>query len=129
MNENYKYEVLEKSEQPGETKIKKSGLTAEFTLNDIARDIQLLEKKKVELNAQIGVEDAKMRNIDRTNPEIGQMDTNMRQVIYLYERSYAFSKVGKEKVEEIDKLLDEYKTELMDITVQTGLVLTASDEQ
>ena len=125
--EECKYEVIEPAENPGDTKIKKSGLTAEFTMNDIDRDRQLLEKKKTELDAQIGIEEAKMQNIDRTNPEVGQMSAEMRQVIYIYERAYAFCKVGKEKVGEINNMLETYKHELLDIALQTGL-LTTNDE-
>jgi hypothetical protein len=128
----YKYEAIgdfEDGKQPGDVKIRKSGLTAEFTMNDIDRDIQLLEKKKTELDAQIKIEDAKMQNIDRTNPEVGQMSPEMRQVVYLYERAYAFCKVGKEKVEEIDKMIADYKHELMDIALQTGILTTKTDEQ
>lgn len=126
--ENIKYEIIEKADQPGASKILKTGLTAEFTLDDIDRDIHYLEKKKLELTSQIAIEEAKMKNIDGTNPEIGAMDEHMRQVIYLYERSFAFSKVGKEKVEEIDKQLEDYKAELMAIVLQTGLVLTEKHE-
>jgi hypothetical protein len=128
----YKYEAIEDFEdgkQTGDVKIRKSGLTAEFTMNDIDRDIQLLEKKKLELDSQIKIEDAKMQNIDRTNPEVGQMSPEMRQVVYIYERAYAFCKVGKEKVEEIDKMIADYKHELMDIALQTGILTTKTDEQ
>jgi hypothetical protein len=127
--ENITYEVIEKTEDPGESKILKSGLTAEFTLNDITRDVQYLQKKKEELESQIGVEAARMTNIDGTNPEIGQMDERMRQVIYLYERAFAFCKVGKEKVAEIDAQMKSYREELMQIVMQTGLAITKPENE
>jgi hypothetical protein len=125
--ENYKYELIEGQEEglnAGDVKIRKTGLTAEFTLNDIDRDRQYLEKKKEEILGKMQIEDAKMQNIDRTNPEIGQMDEHVRQVIYIYQQAFAVCKVGKEKVAEIDKTLEELKHEMMDISIQTGILTT-----
>jgi hypothetical protein len=127
--ETYTYTVIEEAENAGDAKIKKTGLTAEFTLNDIDRDMKYLQRKKEELEGQMRIEDAKMKNIDDTNPEVGAMSEEMRQVIYIYQKAFSFCKVGKEKVEEIDNQIKEYRQELMAIVVQTGLGLSNDGEE
>lgn len=123
------YRVVEEKSDVGESIIQKTGMVAEFTMNDIDRDLQLLRKKKEELESQKAVEDARMVNIDRTNPEVGQMDEKTRQVVYIYERAYAFSKVATEKIAEIDTAIKSYKDEMLAIALETGIGVQVAKDQ
>lgn len=120
----YIYEVIEKAENPAETKVKKSGITAEFTLREVQADIASLQKLRLEIDAKARIESAKMQNIERDMPEIADMDENQRKIIYIYQQAASTYKMASEKVAEIDKQLEEYEAELNNITQQTGLVLT-----
>lgn len=119
--ENVDYKVLEAKENPAETIIEKSGMTSQFTLGEIAVDLNLLQKKHDELESQMRIEEARMINIDRTNPEIGAMSEEMRQVIFIYAKAFAFVKVAKEKLNEIDAQVKEYNEEMEVIQSRLGL--------
>lgn len=123
------YEIVEEKENPAETLIRKHGMVSEFTLGEINVDLSLLAKKKNELESQIAVEAARMTNIDRTNPEIGQMEEAMRQVVFIYERAFAFVKIAKQKVAEIDAQAKEYREEVVRIAMETGLNLKSPEEK
>lgn len=118
------YRVVDEKENPAESVIQKTGMVAEFTLGDINRDLMLLAKKKDELESQIAVEDARCKNIDRTNPEIGEMSEEMRQIIFIYERAFAFVKIARQKVEEIKAQEKSYREEVIKIQMETGMDLT-----
>lgn len=117
------YEILEKKENPNETVIRKTGMVADFTMGEIAVDMELLQRKRLELEGQLKVEAARLVNIDNTNPEIGAMSEEMRQVIYIYAKSFAFVKVAKDKMAEIDEQIKEYRQEAIKIALETGLSL------
>jgi len=70
-----------------------------------------------------------MENIKRTNPEIAEMDENMRKCIYIYQTAFSFSKVANEKIAEMDALLKEYREEFMQIMIQTGLGRTTPADE
>lgn len=122
------YRVVEEKPDPGDSVIQKTGLTAEFTLNDMDRDMKYLAKKKDELEAQIAVEAARMTNIERDRPALAEMSEEERQIIYIYTKSASFVKVGKEKIAEIDTQMKEYKDEMINIVMQTGVVAPHLDE-
>ena len=120
--ENLTYRILEENvENIGASVVEKVGMVVTFTVDDIDRDLVALRKKREELEGQMKIESARMVNIDRTNPEIGQMSEEMRQVVYIYERAYAFCKVGGEKIAEIVAQEKEYRDEVTNIIMQTGI--------
>lgn len=127
-NEDIHYRIIKEASKPENVLIQKTGMVSEFTIGDILRDQQLLQKKKEELEAQIAIEEARMQNIDRSNPKIGKMSEEMRQVVFIYERAFAFSKVGRQKVEEIKNQLKEYREETLRIALETGLGVRADNE-
>jgi len=124
MNKNFKYEVITKSEEKEQDwVIQKSGLTAEFTLNDIKRDIEILKKMKIEMDAKVGIEAAILENISVNYPDAPKMEEKLRVAVFLYQKSFATKKMCEEKVAEIDKQLKEYAEETQEILNQTNLSL------
>lgn len=117
------YTIKTSAENPADSVILKTGGEVEFTMNNIDADIAYLEKTKKELTAQMGLEDAKMKNVLRTHPHIEQVSEEDRVATYLYQQSFAFTKVAKSKLELIEKQLKEYADEKVEIIKQTGLVI------
>lgn len=117
-----KYKIKKKADDINESVISKSGVIVDFTINDIHRDVAYLEKNKKELEAQIRLEEAKMKNIIGTHPHIEKVSEEDRVATYLYHQSFAFSKVGKKKLEEIESQLEDYKDELEEIKKQIEVI-------
>jgi hypothetical protein len=122
------YTVKTKAENPSESVILKTGGEVEFTMNNIEADIAYLEKTKKELTAQMSLEDAKMKNVLRTHPHIEQVSEEDRVATYLYQQSFAFTKVAKSKLEQIENQLKEYADEKVEIIKQTGLVIEPANQ-
>ncbi len=123
------YRIKTKAEDVGECVIEKAGVLVEFTLNYLDRDMQLLKRKKEELEGMQKIERAKMANINRTNPEIGEMSEALRQVVFIYTQAFSSDKVITEKVAEIDAQIKAYRDELMVIVMQTGIVIPANENE
>ena len=119
-----KYKVITKAEEKEQDwVIRKEGLTADFTLNDIKRDIEQLKKMKTEMEAKSGIEDAILKNVATNYPEVPKMKEKLRVAVFLYQKSFATKKMCDDKVAEIDKQLEEYANETQEILNQTGLPL------
>src|ERR1035437_3297485 len=117
------YKVKETAIDAKDSLIEKTGGTVEFTINNIDSDVIYLEKSKKELVAQSALEEAKKSNVLRTHPHIEQMSEEDRVACYLYQQSYAFTKVAVGKIAEIEKQLADYAEEKAEILKQTGIVL------
>lgn len=124
MSIEYKIKEGSDSENKKDITIVKSGVSVEFTLGNIDADIEFLTKKRKELVAQMGLEEAKKSNVTRTHPHIAAMSEEDRVACYLYQQSFAFCKVATGKLEEIDKQLKDYADEKVEILKQTGIVLS-----
>lgn len=118
MEEEIKYEILNRSVNPEDTIIKKSGTTVEFSMGQIKASEDQLEKIKRELQGQIDVEGAKMVNIETHHPFVLKMSEQDMFTAHMYQGAKAIVLVGKQKIEEIDKALNDYKAEKEEIRKQ-----------
>lgn len=127
--ENIKYTVVKEEENVGDSLIRKTGEFSEFTLNDIARDLELYRRQEEDLDGKVKVDEALMTNILRDKPEIADMSEELRQVLYVYTRAFSSVKETKKMLEanrEQSRLL---RSELMKIAMKTGLGMQMAKEQ
>lgn len=126
MNQNqevFAYKIKQKNKNPYDSLIIKTGLTAEFTINDIRNEIDALNKRKIEIEAKKGISDATIKNIkehDKTGV-INKISEKERIAIFLYEKAMIEIKAADELVKEINNQLDSYGAEIEDICKQTKL--------
>src|SRR3990172_13163406 len=113
-----KYKILTPNENPAEVVFKKTSFAIDITLGDLEYNIRVNTKRKQELEAQTKIEEATLKNVLNTNPEVEQMDEKQRIACYIYERSKAMVKVGKEKIELFDREIEDNKKEMAEITKQ-----------
>ena len=104
-----------------EDTIIKTGDVVEFNINDIDTDMAYLEKNKKEIVAQIGVQKATKENVAGTHPHIADMSNEDLTAAYLYRQATGYITVAEEKLAEINKQLEDYAAEKVEITKQTGL--------
>lgn len=116
-----KYTIKETALDQNDSLIVKTGGEVEFSMRNINNDVVYLEKSRKELVAQIGLEEAKKVNVLGTHPHIEQMSEEDRVACYLYQQAFAFCKVAKGKLEEIEKQLKDYADEKAEIIKQTNL--------
>ena len=122
------YKVVVKKDNPAECVIQKTGMIAEFTLGDINADIELLKKKREEVEGIMKISEARLINIDNTNPEIGEMSEELRQVIFIYAKDFSTAKVAKEKIAEIDAAIKSYRQEALTIAMETGISVKVAED-
>lgn len=119
--ETIKYSVLEPKEDKSKTVILKEGITATFTIQDIADNHKYLLGKKKELEAETRVNEAGKQNILNTHPKVAKMDEKMLIACAAY---YQFkNKVNDnlDTLKKIDEQLNIDKEELIEIAKQVGL--------
>lgn len=120
----YKYTKITDEKEPSQSKILKEGITAEFTMGDISRDVAYLTKQKNQLKAMIKVEAGIMTNIERDMPAIKVLSDEILQLHFIYQKAKSTVKVGTEKVTEIEDQIADYIYEIDQIQTQTGIAPT-----
>ena len=118
-----KYKIKEKSDNPAEVVFSRIGAVTEVSLGDLDYNIKVNLKRKQELEAQLRIEEATLKNVLQSNPEVEKMDEKQRIAVYIYERSRAMVKVAKEKIEQFEKAIEGDKKEMAEITKQSGIIL------
>ena len=124
-----KYEVVKQEENVGDSVIRKTGMFTEFTLNDIAKDLELYRRQAEDLEGKIKIEEAMMENITRDRPDIAEMSEELRQVIFLYTRSFSVAKESRKVLEGNRAEAKLLRQELMKIAMETGLGMQLAQEQ
>lgn len=117
------YKIKKKSNNPAEVLFEKSGFTQELTLGDLDYNISYNQKSRKEVEAQVNLEKAKIKNVLETNPEVEKMSKKHRIAAYIYERSNSIIEVGEQKLKQLDEAIQADKREMADISKQTGIVL------
>jgi len=118
----YKYEVIKKAKNNQEATIKKSGVTVEFTMAQVADHYKNLGKVKKELEAKISYEQAKLLNIIEHNPIVSQItDEKERLAIFMAVECEALIKKAQDDLDSYVKAIQEYSSELFEIEKQTGI--------
>ncbi len=115
------YKIFKKHKDSKEVIIEKSGITAQFTLNDIERHEAYLAKTLKELEGQLSIEDAKAQNIATNNTFLLKLSEKDLHAAKMYFESMAFISTAKPKIREIKDQIKSYKKEKEEIIKQTKL--------
>ena len=117
------YKIKESKDNKLETVFEKSDFTIELTMGDYKKAKDGYDNKVKELEAQKGLEEAKMNNVKRNHPEVLEVDEQKRVAITVYTSA-------EMKVKEFNKVLDkmaghykEMEAEMKDIEKQIGLTI------
>ena len=127
----YKYQIKEKASNPEDSVILKTGIEevkAEFSFNDINKDITTLNKKKLELEGKIKVETAKIQNVKDYHPETEKMDEKARIAASIYQISTEEVRIAEKYLEAIKERLDLYAKEMEEISRQTGIEIQCPEK-
>ena len=117
------YKVTENPEvtELMDKEIVKTGGEVKFTLRQIENDKIYLNKKKTEIEAECRIREATKSNITRTHPHIEKMTEEDLTAAYLYREATGFLSESAKNLKNIQKGLDEYAEDIIEIEKQTGL--------
>lgn len=120
----FNYQIKESKDNSDDSIIRKVGIQevfAEFSINDIKRDIQSLNKNKKEQEAKRDFEQAKIENVKARYEHIAKMDEKDRIAASIFQISTESVRVCDKYISAIEEQLDKYAKEIEEITKQTGL--------
>lgn len=124
MKSKINYSVIKlNKKQPLLSRIKMTGIENEISLVEVQGAINHNEKEIREMEANMKIHEAKLKNVDEHHPEVKDIPEITRQACYLYTESFAFLKVAKEKLKELKKANKEMEEQVKEIEKQTGLCL------
>ena len=98
--------------------IEKTGITHEFTIQDILEEEEKYEKMVKEIEANMEVKGAIKTNVTGNNPWITKMEEEKIHACHMYWEAHAYVKGGETKVNEIKRALKASKKERKDIKTQ-----------
>ena len=115
------YTLKEKAKDPNAAVITKSGISVDFTPQEMRNEQAQCEKFLAELNAKLDLEKAKMSNIAEHHPFVKEMSAQDLFTAHMYQEAKAFVDVIPSKVEEVTAQLEESRAELALISAMLGL--------
>lgn len=116
-----KYKMKKNNKVAKDVVLEVSGITHLVSLREIETDVKYLEKARKEIDGMLGVEKAKMKNIENNHPWVKKLSEIELLTAFLYYESMAVDKEAIPKLKEINRQLKVYKKEIKDIANQTGL--------
>lgn len=132
----FAYELVEKNENPYESKIKKSGITIEFTYRQFLSEQRQLERDLKELRSNKAIADAIVQNIETHHEFVKTFTDEQLSVLNQYYISKNRSKELTEPLAETQEAFDlnkkelELLSELFDIPeIEPEIKETKKDEQ
>jgi len=115
------YKIKDSKKNPLETVFKKSNFEVELTLGEFKQAKEGYEKKVKEIESQIGLEKAKMVNVEKNHPHVLKMEKEPRVAVMVYT-------TAEMKVNEMETLLADmaknyklFEEEMEEIKKQIGL--------
>lgn len=120
---NFTYKIVEEKPDPMDSVIEKSGLTAKFTLREIAANRKQLDRLHKELKGQKMIADAKIVNIETNHPWTKELDAEKRFTVHMLEEAYSMTRVCEAKIKEIEEALEEDQASERDIQDQIGIAI------
>jgi len=126
LKEEFKYSIKEEKPLAEDSLILKEGYfksSAQFTINDIKKDITALNKKKDELEAKNKISEALAINISNHNEFVEKMPEKDRIAVFLYEKAKTEVKATNEYIDAINKQLDAYAKEVAEIVKQLNITI------
>lgn len=100
------YKIKETNEDPRYSVIEKSGLTSEYTLADIEKNLEHVRKVKMELDAKLRIEKAKCTNIETHHPFVLDLTDEQLSTVAMYAESKEFTQQIPARLEEVEKVLE-----------------------
>lgn len=123
------YKLKEKAEDPNASVITKSGISVDFTPQDMRNEQAQLEKFITEITAKFDLEKAKMSNIEEHHPFVKEMSAQDLFTAHMYQESKNFVDVIPPKLEELETQLTESRAELKLVSAMLDLDLDISQEK
>ena len=120
------YKLVEKNTDPLKAVIEKSGITVEFTLEDMLDEQKQLRKVLDEYKAQRSFESAKMENIEHFHPFVLDFDDNQRNTIAMYNEAKLRKEAADVRIAEYSKQLQESEKEMALISEKLKLRTSAT---
>lgn len=102
MGKKITYSVKEKKEDYRDTIIEKHGDVVEFTLREVNKHKESVEKKIKELEAQVGLHAAQMINVKKHHPFVEDFDAKQLHTLEVYITALR-------EVQKWEPLIEEYK--------------------
>ena len=88
MDKIYTYEVSKTHKKdPSLSIVRKSGITAEFTLQQLISERLTMDKRVKELEGQKKINDAIVKNIEQHHPEVMKMSEEARHYAAIYNKA------------------------------------------
>lgn len=100
-----------------------TGIESELTLIDVQNAINHNEKEIMEMETNMKIHEAKLKNIEEHHEEVKTIPEIIRNACYLYTESFAFLKVAKVKLKELKDANKQMYDQANEIEKQTGLKL------
>ena len=117
-----KYKLLEKNEEiPAKSKLQKSGITTEITLEDTVSAYEQNKKHIEKIEAEVRLKKALVQNVEDFHPEIKTIDEKLQLTCHTYYEANRFIKMAEEKLQEFAKAQTELEAEIAEIEKQTGI--------
>lgn len=99
------YKIKEVNEDPKHSIIEKSGLKAQYTLADIERNIEQVNRVITELDATLRIKKAVIENVERNHPFVKDLDEAGLKAASLYAEAQEYLKQIPIKLEEARNVL------------------------
>lgn len=129
--EQFKYTIINPNEDPRLAVIRKENVSVEFTLGEIEADKRAAMKIKEQIESQINLDEAQIKNIEINHPyvlEVSEDEKKRAVAITLHNGLSNKVKESKLQLDEVNKVFEENDVEMADIKAQTGLDLNAPVE-
>lgn len=117
----YSYRIIEDSEEPGQVRIEKSGITAEFSMQDLETERKQLRKYLDEFKAKRAYEAARVENIEHFHPFVKELTEEQRFTVHMYTEAHRMMEACDKKIPEIEAELAENEATADEIHSQLGL--------
>lgn len=121
------YKVLEPAQYYKDSVIEKSGIKSTFTLREIENNRDALTKTKIELEAQINVQDATTANIESFHPFVKSMTMEDLHAAGMFYEARAYRDKCREKLVTVTKILTDEAAEEEHIMTLLGFVPTTAE--
>jgi hypothetical protein len=122
------YKLIKKKTNPYDSVVEVTGVVREITPRDVLREISDCEKYVREIEANVKIKEASMKNIQTSNPIVLRMGKEDLCACYLYYEAMAFNEEAKPKLEQFKEQIKTAKGFLEEIKKQTGLILESNEK-
>lgn len=123
------YKILEENEDPRLTVIEKSELTAQYTLADIERNIDEVERVLRELDGKLRIEAAKCKNVEEHHPFVLEMSDDDLSTAAFYAEAKQYTKQIPEKIKQAEEVLANERKEQAEAKKLLGLEEDGGDSK